>query len=101
MSATASVYLSPQSDLVVRWDGLDVAHDADPSTLRVLACATLESTIDEMVTAHGCEALVAGLSAVSVIARRTPPKLADPVTRMMLLNRAYVTAVEFTSRQPH
>ncbi len=96
VSASVSVYVSPQSDIVAHWQNLHTSP-TDSTTLRRLACAMLEIVITEMRTVQGCQMVTVGCAALTSCVSRDPSCLANKVTEAKLLNDVYHFAQQTTS----
>jgi hypothetical protein len=88
VSASASIHMSPQTDMIAHWKDLNTGP-TDATTFRRVACAMLEAVIEELATVQGCQMVTAGCAAVTAGVRHDPSWLANQVSEAVLLGNVY------------
>lgn len=95
VSASASLYVSPDSDLVMLWEYLNTGPE-DATTHRRLACTMLEAVIEKLATVQGCQMVTVGCAAITTAVREDPSWLTNVVTEIALLGNISKFALELS-----
>lgn len=98
ISASTSIYFTPDSELLSLWNGLQTSK-SDTTTLRKFACRLLDVALHDMGIANARDVLWIGCAAVSAAVRNDPSLPADALAEATLVANVYRFAEEWLQEQ--